>query len=305
MIRALSAGLCAGVALACALPARASPADDALIGLWAAHSSSLPGLHGRLTVSRKGPAWRASLGGRQIRVRGDGADLRFVFPDGGGQFRGRLADHGRRLDGFWLQPVQGFGALREPLASPLALRATGPGAWRGEVRPLANTFSLYLKVFRDTDGTLIAALRNPEAGFNGGRTQFLVSRDGPTVHISSRPIEGQRTITLDAQVLGDHLRLALPGLDHPFDLAREDPRRAVGFFPRRPGEPAYAYRAPAMLKDGWTTARATSTGLDEAALARVVQAQIDSDPAGRRPPLIHSILVAHRGKLVLEEYFSG
>ena len=45
--------------------------------------------------------------------------------------------------------------------------------------------------------------------------------------------------------------------------------------------------------------------MDEAMLARLIQRAIDEDPAARRPNLIHSLLIAHHGKLVLEEYFFG
>jgi CubicO group peptidase (beta-lactamase class C family) len=311
MIRLLRAALAAGALVACALAACAAPGPgpgpESLIGLWAAHTSSLPGLHGPLTVTREGQAWRASLGGRQVSVRGDGTDLRFVFPAGDGQFRGRLSKDGQRIEGFWVQPAKGFGELRQPYATPLALTAAPAGGWRGEVQPLANGCTFYLKVSRDADGAVTAALRNPEANLNGGRTQFLVTVEGARLRLTTRPAEGQRTIALNATVAGDHLRLTLPGLGfgHDIDLMRGAPQDAAAFFPRPPGAPAYAYSPPPDLNDGWTTARAEQAGLDEAALARIVQAQIDSDPAGKRPPLIHSILVAHHGKLVLEEYFSG
>lgn len=305
MIATLRAALAAGALLSCAFPAGAMSGPEELLGLWASHAESLPGLHGALSVTRKGDSWRASLAGRQASAHGDGDDLRFAFPGDGGQFRGRLAKNGRRIEGFWIQPAKGFGELRQPYATPLTLTATSAGGWRGEVRPLANGFTLYLKVFRDADGTVAAALRNPEANFNGGRTQFLVSLDGSEVRLTTRPAEGQRTIALTAKVAGEHLHMSLPGLDHDFELARAVPAQAAAFRPRPPETPTYAYRTPPALNDGWSTSRAGQTGLDEAALARIVQAQIDSDPAGKRPPLIHSILVAHHGKLVLEEYFSG
>jgi CubicO group peptidase (beta-lactamase class C family) len=40
-------------------------------------------------------------------------------------------------------------------------------------------------------------------------------------------------------------------------------------------------------------------------LAAIVRDEAAADPASARPPLIHSILVARHGKLVLEEYFFG
>src|SRR5262249_55956879 len=55
----------------------------------------------------------------------------------------------------------------------------------------------------------------------------------------------------------------------------------------------------------WSIARASDVGIDEEALTRLIQKLIDADPTARRPSLIHSILVARRGKLVLEEYFFG
>ena len=45
--------------------------------------------------------------------------------------------------------------------------------------------------------------------------------------------------------------------------------------------------------------------MDEGALTRLVRAIAESDPAAAHPQLIHSLLMAHRGKLVLEEYFFG
>ncbi len=305
MSRLFYAALVAGLALMCASPALAEWGADSLIGLWTYRTATLPGLRGPMSVSRRGETWRASLGGRQASASGDGSDLRFSFQDDGGQFRGRLVPSGREIRGFWVQPVKGFGDLRQPYALPLTLNAEGGGAWQGQVRPLASSLTLYLKVFRDTDGAVVAALRNPEVNFNGGRTQFLVSLNGGSIQLATRPAAGQRQIVLKAKMAGDRLRLTLPGLDRNFDLVRRTPQQAAAFFPRPPGAPAYVYRAPPSLGDGWATAPAAKAGLDEAVLARLVQAQIDSDPAGKRPPLIHSILVARRGKLVLEEYFSG
>ena len=305
MIRMLRAALAAGILLACAARAQAALPADSLIGLWAYSTSSLPGLQGPLIVTRQRTSWRANLAGHAASAHGDGGDLRLTFPGGGGQFRGRLTGDGRRIEGFWVQPAGGFGDLRQPYASPLTLRSTAAGGWRGEVRPLANTFTFYLKVFRDTDGAVVAALRNPEANLNGGRTQYLVSLEGDAVRLTTRPAEGQRLITLNGKLAGGHLHLALPGLDRDFDLTRATPQQAAAFFPRPPGAPAYVYHAPPALNDGWAVASAAKVGLDDGALARLVQAQIDSDPAGKRPQLIHSILVARGGKLVLEEYFSG
>src|SRR5438105_947839 len=67
----------------------------------------------------------------------------------------------------------------------------------------------------------------------------------------------------------------------------------------------YTYQRPVELTDGWRTAAARTVGLDEAVLARLVQQIADTDPLDPRAPLMHSLLVARHGRLVLEEYFAG
>ncbi|HKO55705.1 MAG TPA: serine hydrolase, partial [Thermoanaerobaculia bacterium] len=113
-------------------------------------------------------------------------------------------------------------------------------------------------------------------------------------------------VRIDATLLApDRLRLRWPDLGQELELTRRTPDQVPAFFPRPPGEPPYAYRRPPVIGDGWATARARDIGMDEAALTRLVQRLIDADPAARRPALIHSLLVARHGKLVLEEYFFG
>jgi CubicO group peptidase (beta-lactamase class C family) len=285
--------------------------DDPLIGIWVYRTSMTPGLHGELTVARTGDAWRAMLSGVEVHFAAKGNDVRFEFPGGQGGFRGALS--GAAIDGFWLQPGGSSydpddpGGTGEPFATPLALTRAAAGTWRGTVRPLEDRFTLYLKIDRGTDGALVAAFRNPELNARGGASQFRVARDGDKVRISVPPEPGAPERGFDATLIRspDRLRLAWPELGRTIELQRSTPAQAAAFFPRPPGEPRYAYRRPPVTGDGWATARAGEVGFDEAALTRMVQQLIDSDPASRRPSLIHSMLVARRGKLVVEEYFFG
>lgn len=299
------------LAAALALPAAAHGADDPLIGVWRYRTVAEPVLRGPLTLTRKGDAWTAAIAGHQADARGDGRTLRIVFPGGLGEFRGHMAaDDG--IEGFWLQPARPprqpgdpAGGPSQAFATPLVLDASGPNAWRGEARPVADSFTLWLKVFRDADGALTAAFRNPELNAIGGRTQFLVARDGETVRFTSRPQPGRKEVKLSGRFAGGHLRMDWPEIGAPVDLTPVAGPAAATFYPRPPGSPAYAYRVPAQRQDGWQTAPAASVGLDPAALAGIVQAQATSDPAAARPQLIHSLLVARHGRLVLEEYFFG
>jgi CubicO group peptidase (beta-lactamase class C family) len=286
----LTVMVCSGVARA----------DDALTGLWSSESTFGPQLRRELRVVRSGSRWTATIADQKTEFR-VGDDVRFAFGKRG-EFRGRI--EGRHINGFWLQPEgvtypapNGSGAS-QAFASPLVLRRAGDGVWRGDVHPLAETFTLYLRVFANTDGSLIGAFRNPEQGSNGGAMQFKVAREGDVVVFSA----GETRLT--AKLINDRLQLFWPDMNRVVELTRRAPSEVKGFFPSMPGT-KYAYRKPPAVGDGWSTARAADVGMDEAKLTALIQRLIDADPSIRRAALMHSILVAHKGKLVLEEYFFG
>lgn len=66
------------------------------------------------------------------------------------------------------------------------------------------------------------------------------------------------------------------------------------------GETEYAYRQPEAREDGWPIADAADVGLDPRALEATVESVLRGE-AG----VLHSLLVARGGRLVLEEYFHG
>ena len=298
------------VVIAAAFPAAA---DDSLLGIWASETTFGPALHGELTVAREGKSWHATLAGAESRFNVTGDAVRFTFPGDRGKFRGVMTAGGRAISGFWLQP-QGTTeerpdpvGSRQSFATPLVLQRAGRDRWHGTVRPLEQRFSLYLKIYRNAEGSLVAAFRNPDFNSNGGASLFRVTQQGETVLLTARPDETLPEIRHSATLVGspDRLQIFWPDVGRVLDLTHRTPEQAPNFFPRPPGQTVYAYKAPSATGDGWRVARASEVGIDEAALTRVVQKLIDSDPAARRPSLIHSLLVARRGKLVLEEYFFG
>lgn len=293
-------------------PAQDELKSDSLVGIWASEIKFDSGLSGDLTVSRRGPVWRAKIARAEATTHG--RDVRFKFP-GGAEFRGRLSQNADTINGFWLQPVAGRDAsgLTDPggtgqsFASPLTLRRTMANTWRAEVRPLERHFTLFLKISRNPDGTLVAAFRNSEANSIGGSLQYRVALEGSGVVFTAGPDPAKPSIRFTASRLSspERLRIVWADVGGSIDLTRRDASAATTFFPRPPGEPKYVYKKPPDTGDGWTTARAGDVGMDEVVLTRLIQRLIDADPAARRPGLIHSLLVAHKGRLVLEEYFFG
>jgi CubicO group peptidase (beta-lactamase class C family) len=289
--------LCAALSQVASAESAPDTSAAPLEGLWLAEVSQ-PVLQGDLVITRRGDAWTAAIAGRHPSVAVHDGELSFALAQGQGSFRG--AALGQDIRGVWTQPPTLSG---QGYATPLTLRRSGRATWRGDVAPLDQRFHLYLRVFRDADGRWLGAFRNPEANFNGGASRFVVRLSGDAVRFS---VPGD-SAAHDATLLRgpDRLRLHWPPFSDEIELTRATPAQAATFYPRAPGSPAYVYTAPPSIADGWRTARARDVGMDEGALAAAVQRIIDVDPSSRRPSLIHSLLVAHRGRLVLEEYFYG
>jgi len=292
-------------------PPAPPPVDDSLVGIWSYQTSYGSPLSGLLTIARQNGGWRAQLAGSEVTFESEAKNLRFSFPDDRGRFRGRLEAEGA-IRGFWIRPgikadPRFPGGSSQPYATPMVLAPAGKIAWRGTVQPLDDRFTLYLEIFRNQEGALIGAFRDPEQNSHGPAMQYRVTREGDAVRFTAGANPAPDAATLQATYLAatDRLRIRWEDLGTEIELARANDETAAGYFPRPHYEAPYAYAAPAPTGDGWSTASAGEAGLDEAALTRMVQGIINGDPADRRPSLIHSMLVAYRGKLVLEEYFFG
>ncbi len=258
-------------------------------GLWSVDTTFGPAVRGDISVRRETMVW-------------SGDSVRFVLGTDSGQFRGARA--GGVIRGFWIQPP-GV-TLGQAYATPLELRPAGANEWRGRVVPLADRARVYLAIGRRTDGTLVGTFRDPEQNFPGSWLQFNVVRDGDSVRFETPA--GQRRPMKLAAAYDSSARtftLSWPAFDRVVVLRPQDSSSAAGLFPRLPRGTRYAYHAPPELRDGWRTAPAGKVGLDEAVLARLVQQIADTNPLDARAPLMHSLLIARHGRLVLEEYFAG
>ena len=299
------------IVAAAMLPVAAAPAvgqaPDRLIGIWQAELDFGPKLEGSLVIRKAKAGYSATIDGETATSAGNRKDIRLSFGNDG-SFRGQI--EGPALDGFWIRPASDMKSLGDPggsgspYATPVRLEQVAPGVWHGDVHPLRSRFTLWLSVFKGADGALTAAFRNPQLNSTGGAARFEISRTGPNLLFSAKA--GDRTISYPATLAGpDLIRIKWPDVGPTLELTRRTGADAAAFFPRPPASAPYIYRQPPQLRDGWRTARAASVGMDEKALQQIVRDIAASDPTVRGPQLMHSILVAYRGKLVLEEYFYG
>jgi len=289
-------------------------ADDALIGLWGSESFMGPSLRGPITIANDGKTWKAIVSSTETSFSPNGDSVRFAFAGGLGEFRGVFARKRTAIEGWWVQPdgtkqegPHDPGGLSQPFATRVTLTLARPNAWTGNIVPLDDTFTLYLEIWRGTSGLLVGAFRNPELNLRGGSAQFRVTLSNDSVIFTARPDSSEPEIRRVAHYDSTQKQLAVwwPQIQRRLVMFPRTPNQALAYFPKLPRGIKYSYLAPVPSNDGLSTGQASSVGFDQAQLERLIQRIIDTVQTSPRTPHVHSLLVARKGKLVLEEYFSG
>ena len=208
------------LAFALASPARPQP-PASLDGLWLSESRFAPAQAGTLRIVREGRRGRAMLGDSEAVFAFEGDRIVFALP-GRGRFRGTLADGAIR--GFWIQPARTSDPSR-PFASSVVLSGAGRDRWQGELRPLEDSFTLYLNIFREPDGALAGAFRNPDRNSRGGASRFRAARDGDILRLTAGSDPANPEISLAGRILAapERLRFEWADLGRPVELVRARP----------------------------------------------------------------------------------
>ncbi len=120
-----------------------------------------------------------------------------------------------------------------------------------------------------------------------------------------RSAEGELLATGRSVEPGQRFSMVFPRFGETLDFTRRSRETAPAFYPRRSTTAVATLTRPAETGDGWRTADAKDSGLDSGLLTELVASIAAAEPGGLREPYIHGLLIAHRGKLVVEEYFHG
>lgn len=272
---------------------------DALVGLWQAHRRFGPDARGPLTLRRESGGWTAEFLGAAHPVRADRDGLALALPGDAGAFRGRLAADGRRITGHWTPPPSVIHGAR--FAVPVVLEADGADRWRGEIAPLDDTFTLYLRVQARPDGALGAFLRNPERNIGARYEIDRLERDGSAIRLVGR--SGAVLLGGRHEPGSDVLTIDLPGRGGSYEFHRDGERSA--FYPRGEHPGRYVYQPPPVLDDGWPTGTLDEVGISRAGIEAFLQTVVDQPIDSVHAPQIEGVLIARHGKLVVEDYFHG
>ena len=284
--------------------APATAANDELVGLWSARRWYGPYARGELAFEKTASGWTADFMGDLHPVRATNGELAFELPDGQGAFLARAPQGARDILGHWTppnSPVHGF-----RYAAPVVLKSAGSNRWRGTVALREDTFTLYLMVERQPDGSLGAFLRNPERNIGVFLNVERLERDGEIVRLIGKRLgEEREDVLLTGTYDADNavLSVAFPERGGTYDLRRDDD--ASSFYPRGKHPGRYSYRAPLARDDGWPTGTLEEANIDRAGIEQFIQMILDMPIESVRTPEVQGVLIARHGKLVLEEYFHG
>jgi CubicO group peptidase (beta-lactamase class C family) len=280
-------------------------------GLWVAEGSFGPRLRGPVSIQRSGEGWIARLQGDTATadrtVAGDGSvRWSFAFFDQG-RFEGWQENAQGAIEGHWIQEP---GAVQNnPFATPVHLAPAEGGAFAGHIAPFPQTISLNIPLTPDPDAAEPGTeryrtfLRNPERNIGVFFRAETATVEGDEIRFADADGE-VRAVGRIAEP-GERFSLFFPRFDRSMDFSRRSREDAPGFYPRRSPQRVSALPRPVDTGDGWATATPRASGLDETLLVELVNSIATFEPTGLRQPYIHGLLIAHRGELVVEEYFHG
>ena len=253
-------------------------------GLWGAALRFGPDVRGPLIIYRTPDGWRADIAGLTVPAQPQGRSFTFTLPDNKGTLR----------HGHWIQ-WQG-------VATPVTLVPDGPDRWRGTITPQENRFTFYMPITRGPDGTYRTYLRNPER--NQGR--FIgaqrIEINGEVVRLLGT---GGRDGVVSIGSYWDDGVIRLPLRGGTYDFTRVTDSSSSAFYPRGKPAPRYRYTAPLQLDDGWPVGTLEEAGISRDSIERFVQTVLERSQDSVGTLQLHSLLIARRGRLVLEEYFHG
>ena len=278
-------------------PARAAAPD--LAGLWYAKDRFGPDVRGRLVIDRTAAGWRASIAGRTAPVNIVHDRVSFELPDGSGSFAGAFGERRRKLAGHWIQPKTQLNGER--VASPVWMSPCGRSCFAGDVVPLDDRYTFYVKAAKRPDGTLGAFIRNPERNLGRFIPLDRIEADGQNV----RWLDAHGK-TLNEGVLRDGLMtIYIGGRGGSYDFRRIPNDAFTWFYPRGRPTASYRYTPPRDEDDGWPVGTPDEVGMSRAKISELMRAIVNTPIAKVGSHEVHGILIARHGKLVAEEYFFG
>ncbi|MEL6547220.1 MAG: hypothetical protein AAFQ82_21530, partial [Myxococcota bacterium] len=214
---------------------------------------------------------------------------------GAGTARVRSRGNGG-YEGFWIQPRT---VWLQAYATPLRFRPAGPTRFRAHFEGFSDATPLTIRISED-EGKMNVLFRERE---HNRTLRFRI--DGIKVRGTQAVFTSSRGQPLQGRLIddGNRMLLSLPWTDAPVVLKRSPEGRLPGFNSRVHGTQT-PLRTPTA--DGeWPVVTLESAGVTRGPIEELVQELANAKPSSPVDPMVHALLVARGGSLVLEEYFFG
>jgi len=232
-------------------------------------------------------------------VLSDGA-LSIAY-DEGAVFSGSFMGAKSSIRGFYIQPSNNIGG--QQLAHSVDLSLQPDGKWRGAATPLARQISIFMDIVQEPNAAFTATLLNPERNITGPIRQYDLVPEAEEMTYSLQIPNNGRAFTLAKFDLEDgSMRMDFGPLeDFELSLLSDRDPRSVAFFDRKlEGDTL----KPVAISD-WPVGTPEEAGFSTSEISDLIRDLKGVSGQSERPQLVHSLLIARNGNLIVEEYFRG
>ncbi len=292
---------------AVSVAASTNPAEE-LAGIWVAEEDFGPELHGTLTIARTHRGWQAEISNYLVDAEVFGEQINFSVPGERGWFRGGFEQGYERIVGHWIQPrVQSAGGA---FASPVILEQVSDSLWQGEVVPMPDRMTIYFSIAATDDSLARVVVLNPQVNFgrffNINRIMLDTTLTCNNLHFLGFGSAGTGESDIVGTFHNDSHRFSIdiPDAGRTFTFEQVVDSNCA-FFPRPRLNPIYTYRPPLDKGDGWEVATLAEVDMAIKPIEELIRMIAANNIDSINVPLIHALLIARHGRLVVEEYFHG
>jgi CubicO group peptidase (beta-lactamase class C family) len=190
--------------------------------------------------------------------------------------------------------IPSFSSARPESAIPNVLTSK---VWTGRGGPDDIVFELWVT----GDGSLSGeahTLRGGKHRTQSPATDVIWKDPNIEIHMNTGVVFRGRLDEAGARIDGELLYQGKSLMQLPLDGVEAN--SVAGLLARPAAEPTYSYALPAETGDGWQPAGPETIGLERPRIEALVNEVIEG-----KAGILHSLLIATKGELILEEYFHG
>lgn len=278
---------------ACSVAACSAP-EPSVRGLWKSTIQADRETEVPIEVAIKDGVIQIEAGSGELK--GDVLSINFAS---GAVYSGKLAGQNSPIKGFYIQPENQVGGQR--LSHAVELFPSGDRKWTGVANPLAREFSIFMNITEAKNKALKAVLLNPERNITGPVKQYYFKGDEQQEAFSlTLPKDGSEFSAVTFDRVNEVLKMDFgPVKDlefHPIDLNSDVSK---GFT----GEAGRTNLKTPSSNGSWPVGAVEEAGFDKTSLQELSKQLAEVSGNEGQPALVHSLLVARGGKLVVEEYY--